>query len=140
MTKEMTVSDIMSKRLISLHPKDKLKRAKEIFKEYQIHHIPVVVMNKIVGILSQGDILYLESVVNNSFDRFIQEKRFELQTVEEVMTSPPICCQMHADVKDVLNVMLEKRINAVPILDGEELVGLVTSRDFLKILSDQFTS
>ena len=138
MNKSTNIKTVMSTKLITLHPKDKLQRAKDIFKQYNIHHIPVVVMNKIVGIISQGDILYLESVVTHSFDRFIIDKKFELDNVEEVMTSDPICCQSTATVADVLNIMLDRGINAVPVIEDGELIGLVTSQDFLKILDGIF--
>lgn len=138
MKKDVCIKDVMSKKLVTLHPKDKLKRAKDIFKQYDIHHIPVVVMNNIVGIISQGDILYVESVVTHSFDRFIQDKKFELETVDEVMTPNPICTSGDTTVSEVLNIMLDKGINAVPIVENDELIGLVTSQDFLKILDNIF--
>ena len=134
MIKDIPVKEIMSSKLLTLHPKDKLTRAKEIFHEYDIHHIPVVVLNKIVGIISQGDILYLESVVSNSFDRFIQEKKFELNTIDEVMTVDPVCMGSESTIGEVLSTMLNRRINAIPITENDELIGLVTSQDLLYIL------
>lgn len=140
MIKDLPVKEIMSSKLLTLHPKDKLNRAKQIFHEYDIHHIPVVVMNKIVGIISQGDILYLESVVSNSFDRFIQEKKFELNTIDEVMTKDPICMGAESSVGEVLRTMLDKRINAIPITENDELIGLVTSQDLLYILDREINN
>jgi len=134
MIKNLAVKEIMSSKLLTLHPKDKLKRAKEIFHEYDIHHIPIVVMNKLVGIISQGDILYLESIVSNSFDRFIQDKKIELDTVEEVMTKNPTCMPGTTTISRILKTMLDQRINAIPIIENEELIGLVTSQDLLYIL------
>lgn len=136
MIKNHSIDLIMSKKLITLHPKDKLQRAKDIFQEYDIHHIPVVVMNKIVGILSQGDILYLENVANNSFDKFIIDKKFELNTIDAVMTKDPICADINSRIMDVLDIILYRRINAVPIVDNDELVGLVTSIDLLSLMKD----
>jgi len=136
--KETAISEVMSTKLITLHPKDKLQRAKDIFKQYDIHHIPVVVMNKIVGIVSQGDILYLESVITHSFDRFIIEKRFELDTIDQVMTPDPICTTSAQTVSEVLDTMLNQGINALPVVDDGQLVGLVTSQDFLRILDSIF--
>ncbi len=134
MIKDIAVKEMMSSKLLTLHPKDKLKRAKEIFHEYDIHHIPIVVMNKLVGIISQGDILYLESIVSNSFDRFIQDKKFELDTVDEVMTKSPVCMPGDTTISEILKTMLDQRINAIPIIENDELIGLVTSQDLLCIL------
>ena len=128
------VVDVMTKKLITLHPKDKVQRAKKIFKDCDIHHIPVVVMNKVVGIISQGDILLLEGLIENSFDRFIQDKKLKLDTVDQVMTPDPICADIGSTTKEVLHIMLKCRINAVPIVEGDDIRGLVTSRDLLHIL------
>jgi CBS domain-containing protein len=138
MLKNIPIKEVMSCKLITLHPKDKLKRAKDIFKEYDIHHIPIVVMKRLVGILSQGDILYLESVITTSFDRFVLNKKFELDTVEEVMTPNPICIDIENNLSDVLEKMLKYKVNAIPVEKNNELVGLVTTRDLLKIMAQSF--
>ncbi len=140
MNKNTAISEVMSKKLITLHPKDKLQRAKDIFRDYNIHHIPICIMNKLVGIISQGDILYIEGVVTNSFDRFVQDKKFELDTVDEVMTREPITVSSNMTASEVLNVMLAHGINAIPVVDDDALVGLVTSQDFLNVLDDIFES
>ena len=58
MDANITIDKIITRKLKTLHPKDKLIRAKEIFDEYDIHHIPVHVMGDIRGIVSLGDILF----------------------------------------------------------------------------------
>ncbi len=136
--KDQSIKTIMSDKLVTLHPKDKLQRAKDIFKTYDLHHIPIVVMNKVVGILSKGDILYLESIVTNSFDKFIQDHKFRIDSVEEVMTRDPYCKESSSSIADVLNLMISKRVNAVPITESGELIGLVTSFDFLKLVDKHF--
>ena len=135
--KDMKIQDVMSTKLITLHPKDKIQRAKDVFAEFNIHHIPIVVMNKLVGILSQGDILYLESVAKNSFDRFLQSKLFEINAVEEVMSKQLFIMSLQSSLDEVLSLMINHKINAIPIVDNDELVGLITSYDILKLVSEQ---
>jgi CBS domain-containing protein len=124
----------MSKKLITLHPKDKVKRAKEIFEEYDIRHIPIAVMNKVVGIMSKGDILYLEGVVTNGFDKFIQESMLNSMTIDQVMTTNVVSAKSDQSINDVINVMVELKINAIPVVKEDELVGLVTTFDIMKSL------
>lgn len=135
MNNQTTVKEIMSTKLITLHPKDNLKRAKEIFHEYHIHHIPICVMNDIRGILSLGDILYLEGMVLDSFDQFLKDKKSISTPVEDVMTSNPYCTTSDASLSAAIDIMLDKRINALPVVDDEKLVGLITTRDILKSLN-----
>ncbi|MBT8234453.1 MAG: CBS domain-containing protein [Saprospiraceae bacterium] len=136
--KNATVRDIMSTKLKTLHPKDKLRRAKDIFNEYHIHHIPVQVMKELRGIISLGDILYLEGVVTNSFDEFIKNKKLDTLDVEEVMTKKPYCIEASMPLTLALDVMINKRINALPVVENNnELVGIVTAFDMMKCLKSE---
>ena len=126
------IEGIISRNLITLHPKDRLVRAKEIFNEYDIHHIPVHVMGDVRGILSLGDILFLEGFTNNTFDEFLKNKKLQLMTIDEVMTSRPYCAEVDDLVSDVLDKMIENRVNALPVKENDELVGIITTFDILK--------
>lgn len=126
------VSDIMSRNLKVLHPKSKLISAKEIFEEYDIHHIPVAVMGDVKGIISQGDILFLEGVVNNSFDEFIRTKKYEISTVDEIMTSRPYTIESDKLISEALDIMIEKRVNCLPVKENLDLIGVITNYDILK--------
>ena len=131
---EDLVRNIMSEKLITLHPKDKLRKAKDIFNKYRIHHIPVEVMNDIRGILSLGDILYLEGVVTNSFDEFIKNKRLDTLSIDEVMTKKPYTVEADMHLSEALDLMIEKNVNALPVVEDGELVGIVTTYDMMKDL------
>ncbi len=139
MAKNLTVQDIMSSRLITLHPKDNIARAKQIFKEYNIHHIPICVMNKVRGIISLGDILYLEGMVLDNFDQFLQDKKSQTTTVEDVMTRNPYHTTLDAQLTSAISTMLDKRVNALPVISGEEIVGLITTHDILRAFNKELT-
>lgn len=131
MKNDLTVLDVMSTELITLHPKDNITRAKKIFREYQIHHIPICVMDDLRGIISLGDILFLEGLVLDNFDQFLQDKRSQLTPVENVMTSNPYHITSKDSLASAIQLMLDKRVNALPVVDAEKLVGLITTRDIL---------
>lgn len=127
------IKSIMSNKLISLHPKDKIQEAKELFEKYPIHHIPIVVMNKLVGILSLGDILFLsKKPIMSSFDAFIRDQKLSIDAVEEIMTTDIITINSDATINDALEKMINFRVNAIPVIENQELIGLVTSFDILK--------
>ena len=137
----ITIENIISRKLKTLHPKDKLIRAKEIFDEYDIHHIPIHVMGDVRGIISLGDILFLEGVTNNDFDVFLKNKKFQLTTVDEIMTARPYCANTDDLISEVLEVMVSKRVNALPVKENDDLVGIITTFDILnyfkKVLNNQ---
>jgi CBS domain-containing protein len=132
---DVPIKEIMSEKLLTLHPKDKLERCMEFFEEFHIHHIPVVVMNEVVGIISQGDILFLKSLTENRFDEFYQDNKLNVMLVEEIMTSNPICIDHEAMLGKAVDLMTENKINALPVTEGKELRGLLTTHDILRYLA-----
>ncbi len=134
MEKVIKVNDIMNKKLITLHPKDKISQAEEIFKTYKIHHIPIVVSSQLVGILSMGDIFYSRKQKSINADKFLNNVDIALMTVEEIMTHNPYCIGPEASITDALNTLESKRVNALPVVEDEKLVGLITTYDLLKLL------
>ena len=135
--KEGLVKDIMQQKVITLHPKDHLVRAKEVFEEYDIHHIPIVVMDRVVGIVSMGDIIVLEGLTTNSFDKFIKERTFFQITMDEIMTKRVVCIDAGETITKAVKMLLEYRVNALPVLQDDMLVGIITHRDLLRVLQDK---
>jgi len=136
MDANIAIDKIISRKLKTLHPKDKLIRAREIFDEFDIHHIPVHVMGDVRGIVSLGDILFLEGFTNNTFDEFLKNKKFQLMTIDEVMTARPYCADVDDLVSEVLETMIEKRVNALPVKENDELVGIITTFDILNYFKE----
>ena len=132
------LADLMTKNPLTLHPKDKIQRAIDLFDDLEIHHIPVVIMNEVVGIISEGDILFAaKSFISNSFQDFLRERKLSIDAVEEVMTSPVTCVQQDETLEHALEIMLARRVNALPVLEDKALVGLLTTYDILKALKNQ---
>lgn len=134
MITDVFVKELMSKNLKTLHPKDKLKAAKALFNEYNIHHIPVEVMGELKGIISLGDLLFLENIVTNSFDQFLQKQKLETAHVDEIMTAKPYYVESEARMSQALDIMTNNRVNALPVVEKGKLVGLITSYDLLQYL------
>lgn len=132
--KNTIIKDVMSVSPITLHPKDKISRAKEIFKSYRIHHIPVAINSKIVGIISLGDMLAKE---NRTYDHMLEVeavKNISMLTVDEIMTKNPVTKSSSEELHLALKIMNEKRINCIPIEDDGKLVGILTSYDIIEFL------
>ena len=110
----MKVKDIMTTNLYTLHPKDKLSAAQELLANQDFHHIIVNVNKKVVGIISQGDLLYTKELISKNADQFPVELKFGPQYVEDVMTSYPL-----------------------PVTRSNDLVGMITSFDMLVLLKNQ---
>ena len=133
----MNVKQVMRSPIISLHPKNKISEAEEIFRTHPIHHIPIVAGDELVGIISMGDLLLLQGTFEVRDVNALAEYSYKLLTVDEIMVSNPFSIDTEKELEDVINLMISKRVNAVPIVDGKRLIGLITSFDIIKLLQEK---
>jgi len=130
------VSTIMTKDLITVNPKDSLKVVKEIFDSKRLHHIPVVRYKKIVGIISKSDVLYFMKGANPEKEKSRNEKLLEKYTAEEIMTTGMAKLESDDRINVALEVFKENLFHAIPVVDNDELCGIVTTYDIIKALSE----
>ncbi len=124
---EISLAEIMTGDLIFLHPDDSLRKVDEIFDNYTIHHIPVVDdEEKLKGIVSRIDFLKASQL----FSLFNDDMFSEL-TVADIMTASLTTAEPTDTVALALGVFQKNLIHALPVVEDERLVGLVTTYDIL---------
>ncbi|MBK7873507.1 MAG: CBS domain-containing protein [Saprospiraceae bacterium] len=132
------VKTIMTTKLITVAPADKLKDVKEIFEKNPIHHIPVVRYKEIIGLISKTDFLYFMRGFNkNEEDRFVDEARLRAYTAEEIMTKGLAKLTPNDRISVALEIFLVNRFHAIPVVDNNELVGILTTFDIIKAIAGE---
>jgi len=139
MKKRTLVSTIMTKDVITLNHTDNLETAELLFKKNHIRHIPVVSGKEIIGMLSYTDLLRI------SFADAIYEEEQEVDTVvynmftlEQVMAKNLISVNSHTTIKEVAEILAKKEFHALPVIENDKLVGIVTTTDLINYLISQF--
>jgi acetoin utilization protein AcuB len=131
------ISEIMSKNLITVGEKDQLTVVKEIFEKYNIHHIPVVRFRAIVGMVSKSDYLYfVRGFSQNEEDKFVNESRLRTYTVDEIMTTRLAKVLPTDRINVALEIFSINRFHAIPVVENDELVGIVTTHDIISALAE----
>lgn len=125
----MKASRLMTRQVVCV-PKDlPLERAYELLRDRRIRHLPVLEGETLSGILSDRDLL---TWAQRGADGKLT---FPSVSVSKVMATRPITCKPNSKVADIAELMLEHRIDSVPVVDpGGRLLGLVTSTDLLELL------
>lgn len=132
------VKNIMTKNLITVNPEDKLTVVQDIFEKNNIHHIPVVRYKKIEGIISKTDFVhFVRGFTKNEEDKFVNEARLRAYRAEDIMTKGLAKVEPSDRINVVLEVFLVNRFHAVPVVDNDELVGIVTTFDIIKNLANE---
>jgi acetoin utilization protein AcuB len=132
------ISSIMSSKLHTVNPEDSLMVVKEIFDNYNIHHIPVVRYKHIEGIVSKTDFLhFLHAFKGSEMDKFIDETRLRSWRAEEIMTKGLAKVESTDPIRTALEVFLVNRFHAIPVVDNDELVGIVTTFDIIRAIEHE---
>jgi CBS domain-containing protein len=129
------VRDIMSSPAITVSPDTTLPAANALMKEKQIRHLPVTEKDRLVGIVSRGDLR--EASISASINADQYELHFMLNrlTVGKLMTRKVRTVTPDALVVDAADLMTEHKIAGLPVVDSEgAVIGIVTESDLLKML------
>ena len=137
MKKDNFVSEIMSENLITLNINNSLADAKKIFEEHTIRHIPIVSGKTIIGMLSYADILKVSFPDVTIDEKNIETFVYDMFTIEQVMTKNIYIIPPNSTIKEVGLLLADKGFHALPVVEDEELVGIVTSTDLIRFLVEQ---
>lgn len=139
MKQKVPVSAIMTQNIVKLNLTDDLTKAESLFKKYKIRHIPVVNGNRILGMLSYTDLLRISFVDSvDSADDVVDTTVYNLFTVEQVMAKKLITVTPETTIKEAAEILAAKEFHALPVCQGDLLVGIVTTTDLIKYLIDQY--
>jgi CBS domain-containing protein len=127
------VRDIMPKKVVTISEGDRLSTVEDIMTLGRVRHMPVVHGGKLVGVVSERDLL--RASLSNLTEFGTQERRAFLHVVEigRVMSTPAITIGLMDGVEHAAKVMAEKKIGCLPVVeDDDTLLGLITETDVLR--------
>ena len=139
MKKRTPISAIMTKDVITLNHTDDLETAERLFKKNHIRHIPVVSGDAIIGMLSYTDLLRISfaDAIDEGEDS-VDTVVYNMFTIEQVMAKNLVSVSSNTLIKDVAEILAKKEFHALPVVDDNKLVGIVTTTDLINYLIDQF--
>lgn len=146
----MKAKEIMTTDVITVRPDTTVKDLAKLFAERRISSVPVVDKEGLlVGIVSESDLieqdknLHIPTVVS-IFDWVIyleSDKRFEqelnkmtAQTAGEIMSEEVLAVGPEAPVSEVADIMTNKRVQAVPVVEGRRVVGIIGRIDLVRTM------
>lgn len=139
MKKREPISHIMTEQLLTLNHTNSLHDAEALFKEHNIRHIPVVSGTRLIGMLSYTDLLRISFVEGVSSGSGTADTTiYDMLTIEQVMVSNPETVSSSMTIKEVAEILAKREFHALPVVDNDQLVGIVTSTDMITFLIDQY--
>lgn len=133
---DIKISQIMTKRVVTIEMDDRLVIAKEIFDNAPFHHLLVVENSELQGVLSERDFLRALSPNIGNINETDRDSDTLLKRVHQVMARNPITISPNKSIKDASKLLLEHGIGSLPVLQQGKLVGIITWKDLLRAYSD----
>lgn len=129
----MKAMQAMTRNVVCVHEEDALEVARDLMKEWECRHLPVVRGKQLVGILSDRDVL-----LHTSGEPGIGGAEVSDRSVRETMTKKPITCVASDTIAHIAGLMVDNKIDCVPVVEDDgELIGLITSSDLLDLLREK---
>ena len=128
----MNVRDIMTRKTITIGMDDSLQRVRDLFEEHGFHHLLVVENRRVVGVISDRDLLrsvspFIDRIAERSRDLATLNRR-----VHQIMTRRPVTITSDKSVEEAAQIMLEHGVSCLPVVtEHGHPAGIVTSRDLL---------
>ena len=144
----LTVKEIMTREVCTVHEETDLKELAALFVEHNYKTLPVVdSAGKLVGVVSQTDLieqdkpLHIPTVIS-LFDWVIylespkvfsdEVRKVSARKVGEICARDVVTCTPETTLEELATLMVEHKIHLLPVLEGEQLVGVVARFDIIR--------
>lgn len=127
------VKDWMVPDPVTIGPKATVAEAEALLETHHIRHIPVMDGGRLAGMITDRDI-GLASMPRPRKELTHQDVLLQLVRVDQVMTRDPVRVAPLTPIEEAARLMLDRRFGALPVMEGERLVGIISQGDLLKAL------
>jgi len=138
----MKIGDLMTRDVITVAPGTSLKVVAALLVERRISGVPVCDdQGHVLGVVSEADIIWKAQGYGREHNRFLRwmvDKtggdfvRLDARNAGDAMTSPALTVGPDADVTSAARLMVERRVNRLPVVEDDRLVGIVTRADLVR--------
>lgn len=127
----LSVSDVMTPQPVTIGRGQSLAVAHQMMRDHRCRHLPVLEHNELVGVLSQRDLYFLESL--GTFD-------LEADKVDDAMTHESYAVSPDAPLEEVARTMAEQRYGCAVVMERDRVIGIFTATDALRVLGGHLRS
>lgn len=127
--KSAPISSIMTKNVVCVSPEQKIIDVKHIYEKKKFHHhIPVTEHGKLIGMVSLIDFMYKINGAGLDDNTAIYNEL----TVKDIMTPNPYALGPEISITEVAKEFAKGRYHAIPIIENEAVVGIVSTADMIR--------
>ncbi len=134
----MFVCNYMSRQPMTTSKKMPVLEALNTMKKNRIRQLPVVLEGQLIGLVTERDLLTVSPSPASSLSVFELNYLLSKMTVGEVMVKNPLTVSPRTTIEEAALLLRENKIGSLPVLDKDELVGIITATDIFDALVNFF--
>lgn len=136
--KNESITTLMSKHVVTIDIRESLEKAQILMQQNHIRHLPVLKKGNLVGILSLTDLMRLSFSDNfGELESDADVAIFKMLGIQHVMKSRPETINVSQSIRDAAEILADREFHALPVVEGEHVVGMVTTTDLIRYLLNQ---
>ncbi len=135
--RNVEAKEIMTEPVIDVEDNYTIRQVQSIFRKNNIQHAPVTKNKNLVGVVANHDIIEITTSSKrrkSQYDLASEKIDIGKGLVKQIMSTPPITVKLNTKVHEIEKIMDDNGINSVIVIQGDEIVGIVTRTDLLKPL------
>lgn len=148
----MKVQKLMTAPAVSVKEDASLTDIIHIINSHQINHVPVIDSDeRVIGIIGADEIFPKTRILRSPDvcipvlfkhivdykDALHSYKQFTHVTAKDIMSPYPECADVNSELDQILKIMVEKRLLAIPVLREGRLAGVFTRNDFIRLIAQE---
>jgi CBS-domain-containing membrane protein len=147
------VGDIMTKQIIKVHPQTSVHQIAQLMTQHNISGLPVVdEHDRVLGVVTELDmivrntrfkipnfIMILDMIIYLETPGHFRERLEHMlgATAQDIMSKPAITTTPEATIEKLADLMVDRRMNPIPVVQNERLVGIVSRSDIIRLMAKQ---
>jgi acetoin utilization protein AcuB len=128
----MAVRDFMTRKVIYISPETTIAHAADLMRAQDIHRLPVIENDQLVGLVTEGTIAEASPSKATSLSIYEMNYLLNKTKVKDVMIKDVITVSQFASLEDAVYLMFKHKVGILPVMDNGGMSGVITDRDVFK--------
>ena len=129
----MLVQDAMTSTVVTASPEQTLRDAIELLRRQRIRHLPVTDNQQLVGIVTDRDVKRATPSVLTGVGKEAYDAALVAIKIGQFMTRDPITISRRSPLKRAVEIFINTRVGALPVVENGQLVGILSDVDILRV-------
>jgi CBS domain-containing protein len=132
----LRVRDVMTRDVTTLDRNDKLSTADDVMRLGRIRHLPIInEEGQLDGIVSQRDLFHSGLLRALGYGQHAKQQALDSLVLKEAMKTDVVTVAPDAPLVAAAQLMLERKIGCLVVVEGKQIVGIITESDFVKLVA-----